>query len=113
MPEYVGSDGYHGTLVRFRVGDLFKGKLCFIESLSYTMMDDVPWELDFGKTGDDLIGELPMGVDVSIGLKILGSSKDNRPAYNKDVIVPAYDWEFQSGEGISAEVDTDPFANIA
>ena len=31
------------------------------------MMDDTPWELDFGTpAGGNNIGELPMGIDVSI-----------------------------------------------
>jgi hypothetical protein len=32
------------------------------------MSDETPWDINI----DNTVGELPMGVDVSIGLKILG-----------------------------------------
>jgi hypothetical protein len=90
MPQYGGDAGYQGTLVKFRLGNLYgtetKGKLGFIESLSYSMSDETPWEISmFGS--NERIGELPMGIDVSIGLKILG---DVRPAEGQKV----YDWDF-------------------
>ena len=71
MPQYGGSHGYNGALIRFRLGDLFRNRQAFIESLSYSMSDDTPWDIDIDK--DNPLGELPMGIDVSIGLKILGS----------------------------------------
>jgi len=86
MPEYGGDAGYQGTLVRFRLGSLYNGKLAFIESLSYNMSDETPWEISMLGSKEP-IGELPMGVDVSIGLKILG---DNRPELAQKV----YDWNF-------------------
>ena len=71
MPQYGGAAGYQGTLVTFRLGSLYNGKLAFIESLSYTMSDETPWEISMLGSNEP-IGELPMGIDVSIGLKILG-----------------------------------------
>ena len=76
--------GYRGTLIRFRLGDLYNDKLAFIESLSYTMLDDTPWDIN----ADGNLAELPMGVDVSIGLKILG---DEIPQINSTDV---YDWNF-------------------
>ena len=61
MPIY-GTKGYAGTLVTFTLGNLWKKKLSFIESLSYTFSDDVPWDVD---------DEASMGIDVAIGMKIL------------------------------------------
>ena len=67
MPQYHGSVGYNGTLLKFRLGSLFQNHLAFIESLSYSMSDETPWDIAL----DNKVGELPMGIDVSIGLKIL------------------------------------------
>ena len=67
MPQYHGSAGYNGTLLKFRLGSLFQNHLAFIESLSYSMSDETPWDIAL----DNTVGELPMGIDVSIGLKIL------------------------------------------
>ena len=89
MPQY-GTNGYQGTLVRFRLGNLYgtkaSGKLAFIESLSYTISDETPWEISM-LGSKEYIGELPMGIDVAIGLKILG---DNLPEYASKV----YDTNF-------------------
>jgi hypothetical protein len=103
MPEYAGNTGYHGTLVLFRLGDLYRGtddmgKLAFISSLSYTMMDSTPWELDFSSEGGaDRIGELPMGVSVQIGLTILD---DVQPALASKV----YDWTFDTTTELQATI---------
>jgi len=81
MPQYAGTEGYNGTLVKFRVGDLYKSKLAFIDSLTYTVSDDAPWDINL----DGNLQELPMGVDVAIGFKVLDV---NRPQYKQTV----YDW---------------------
>ena len=86
MPSYKGGAGYQGTLVNFRLGSLYNNKLAFIESLSYNMSDEAPWEISM-LGSEEFIGELPMGIDVSIGLKILGGV---RPELGKKV----YDWGF-------------------
>ena len=86
MPEYAASEGYQGTLVDFSVGSLYTNKLAFIESLSYTMSDDTPWEISM-LGSENYIGELPMGVDVSIGFKVLDGT---RPQKNAKI----YDWRF-------------------
>ena len=88
MPQYGGEDGYQGTLITFRLGSLYNGKLAFIESLSYTMSDETPWEISM-LDSENPLGELPMGVDISIGLKILGS---NRPQLASAV----YDWKAEN-----------------
>jgi hypothetical protein len=71
MPTYGGSAGYTGKLINFRLGSLFNEREAFIESLSYSMSDETPWDLNLD-SAENQLGELPMGVDVSIGLKILG-----------------------------------------
>jgi len=70
MPTYFGKPGYSGQIIEFRLGSLFNKRQAFIESLSYSMSDETPWDLAL----DNKVGELPMGVDVTIGLKILGET---------------------------------------
>ena len=81
MPVYGGDAGYNGVINKFRLGNLYNDKLCIIESLSYTYMDELPWEISMLGSNEPL-GEIPMGIDVSIGLKILG---DELPTYNSKV----------------------------
>jgi len=71
MPNYgTGEAGYDGILLDFTLGKLWVKHLCFIDSLSYTFSDEVPWDIDAGAS---------MGIDVSIGLKLLSN------------VVPEYD----------------------
>ena len=82
MPTYDNSGlGYKGNLIKFRLGSLWNNKLAFIESLSYTMIDDMSWEISM-LGGNEPIGELPKGVDIQIGLKILD---DKIPQLNQKV----------------------------
>ena len=86
MPQYSSNSGYQGKLLDFRLGSLYHNELALIDSLSYTMSDETPWEISMLGSNEP-IGELPMGIDVTIGLKILG---DVRPELGKRV----YDWNF-------------------
>jgi hypothetical protein len=81
MPVY-GGGGYHGVLVTFRLGDLFNKKLAFIESLTYTQSDETPWDINLDKK----LGQLPMGMDIAIGFKILDGTRPERGA-------GIYDWK--------------------
>ena len=74
MPDYgAGTDGYGGILLDFTLGKLWVKHLSFIDSLSYTFSDDVPWDIDEGAS---------MGIDVAIGLKLLSNVV---PEYNSKV----------------------------
>ena len=79
MPLYRGASAYQGILVKMTLGDLYVDKLTFIESLSYTFPDEAPWDVNLD--GSDL-GVRPMGIDISIGFKILD---DVRPEYKGQV----------------------------
>jgi hypothetical protein len=72
MPKY-GTNGYQGILMDFTLGSMYVDQLTFIDSLSYTYSDEVPWDIDMGAS---------MGVDVSIGLKLLANEK---PKYSNKV----------------------------
>jgi|14_taG_2_1085336.scaffolds.fasta_scaffold00986_4 hypothetical protein len=51
-------------IIEFRIGNIYKSKVSFIESLSYTIPDDSNWE-----TIDGL--QLPKIVEVAIGIKFI------------------------------------------
>ena len=72
MPNY-GSAGYEGILLDFTLGKLWVSQLSFIDSLSYSFSDDVPWDID---------EQASMGIDVSIGLKLL---MNELPKYQTNV----------------------------
>jgi hypothetical protein len=93
MPQYHGSRGYNGTLIKFRLGHLFKEQQAFIESLSYSMSDETPWDLNLDFEENPL-GELPMGIDVSIGLKILPKLTDTDVTIVPELGSKVYDTTF-------------------
>jgi len=69
MPTY--GSAYSGHICYFRLGQIWgngiKGVPSLITSLTYTIPDDLPWDINH----DGNLSELPMGVDVNIGLTIL------------------------------------------
>lgn len=69
MPTY--GSAYSGHICYFRMGDLWgtgkEGVPTLITSLTYTIPDDLSWDVN----QDNGLAELPMGVDVSVGLTIL------------------------------------------
>ena len=73
MPTY-GTPGYRGNIVYFRLGNLYgngtAGVPSLITSLSYTMSDDVSWDISL-EGAKNPIGEIPKMVDVTIGLTLL------------------------------------------
>lgn len=82
MPTYVSS-GYRGNITKFTLGTMYKNFPALISSLQYAIPDEFTWEigLNEGSKGN----ELPMGVDVTIGLKLLGKklhSTENTPIYD-------------------------------
>ena len=66
MPTYVSS-GYRGNITKFTLGTMYKNFPALISSLQYAIPDEFTWEigLNEGSKGN----ELPIGVDVTIGLK--------------------------------------------
>ena len=82
MPIYDDNDnGYKGELVEFRLGDLYRNSLAFINSLSYSMRDDMSWEISpLGSNDNSTIGELPRGIDISVGLQLLGDTAPRQGA---------------------------------
>ena len=69
--------------IRFTLGDLYKNKESFIESLSYTWDDTTPWNitdkeaaLDNGEDIDMKNFRLPMITDIAVTIKFLESRKN-------------------------------------
>lgn len=84
MPDFNRGSKPSGPFMRLTIGDLFHECPGFIESLSYTIPDEMPW--DIGEEDTDNPGEskqLPMGIEVSVTYKVV---HDFRP----DVMGPVY-----------------------
>jgi hypothetical protein len=91
MPTYVSS-GYRGNITKFTLGTMYKNFPALISSLQYAVPDEFTWEigLNEGSAGN----VLPMGVDVTIGLKLL-----NKTLHNTATTTKIYDFE-RSKEGV-------------
>jgi hypothetical protein len=76
---YSESSAIVPPFIKFTMGDLYKGKFAFIESLSHTWSESTPWEINkkvdsISNEGVDMEGyRLPMITDVSITIKFLES----------------------------------------
>lgn len=62
---YNSNSSIKPPFIQFTLGDLYKKKYSFIDSLSYTFDDTTPWEID------EKGYKLPTMISVSIGLKFL------------------------------------------
>ena len=62
---YNSNSSIKPPFLQFTLGDLYKKKYSFIDSLSYTFDDTTPWEID------EKGYRLPTMISVSIGLKFL------------------------------------------
>ena len=96
--DYYGNSAVKAPIIKFTLGDMYKGKAAFIESLSYTFDDSTPWQImdkeqsmssDVSKTGPspnpkngipqngqiqeiDMKGyKLPTIVDVAVSIKFI------------------------------------------
>ena len=78
-PKYKGADGYayQPPFIRFTLGNLFQETPCFINSLTYSVSEDTPWEINLENDPNNL--QLPMYVDVQMSLTMI---MDYRPQWN-------------------------------
>jgi len=68
--EYLGDvNAVSPPFLTFTLGDMYKNKEAFIESLSYTIDDNTPWEI--GLDANTKNWKLPKVIDVSITLKLV------------------------------------------
>ena len=86
MPTYLtgnAGNGYRGNITNFTLGTMYEKFPALITNLTYTVPDDFTWEIGLNERSGG--NELPMGVDISITLKLLGKalhSTSNSPIYN-------------------------------
>jgi hypothetical protein len=73
MPDYVGKDGglMRGPLVRMTVGNYINSQPGKLDSLSYTISTDSPWEINIDGDKDKLI--LPHIIEVTLNFTPIGS----------------------------------------
>ena len=83
MPFYGSSTGYRGRVLSFTLGDLWKNHNSLLTSLSYTMSDEVSWDIRKDIT-------IPRFVDVSVGLTLVGDAvhSENSTANLYDFVPP-------------------------
>jgi len=83
VPQYQNDNKMKGPLIKFTLGNWFINTPAFIKSLSYTVDNDTPWEINLGnsdiydnsatKTANKFnVGELPMIVSVQVSMQIFG-----------------------------------------
>jgi hypothetical protein len=97
-PQGYGSSGIYVTppFVELTLGNLYKNRVCFIESLSYNIDDNTPWEVGptaasgiaddakFKINGEDTSIDnykLPKIIDVSITMKLVESKGNTAGNY--------------------------------
>ena len=78
MPDYVGQDSgvMRGPLVRMTVGNWINSQPGKLDSLSYTVSNDSPWEINIDGNKDKLI--LPHIVEVSLNFTPIGSQTGDK-----------------------------------
>jgi hypothetical protein len=74
-----------GPLIKFTLGNWFINTPAFIRSLSYTVDNETPWEINLSNSGvyggggatlnSNSVGELPMIVSVQVNLQIFGETR--------------------------------------
>ena len=77
-PSYGGEnlDIINAPFIKFQLGDVYKDRTGFIESLTYTVPDNGNWEID----GDGL--KLPKFIDVSMTIKLVETPGIETELYN-------------------------------
>jgi hypothetical protein len=93
---YAGGIGVRAPFIQLTLGNMYKNRACYIDSLSYSIDDDTPWHVGFTEASglaDDskfnINGEetsldnyiLPKIVDVSITLKLVEQRSNTEAGY--------------------------------
>jgi hypothetical protein len=85
VPSYRNNYKMVGPLIKFTLGNWFINTPAFIRSLSYTVDNETPWEINLSNSGvyggggamlnSNSVGELPMIVSVQVNLQIFGETR--------------------------------------
>lgn len=84
------------NLVYLSIGDMYKNIFGFIESLSFSIEDNVTWPSNFDDPTDNFM--YPSVVDVSIGMKIIENHKTET---QNDITTYKYDFDGRGNNSIS------------
>ncbi len=95
------------NLVYLSIGDMYKNIFGFIESLSFSIEDNVTWPSNFDDPTDTFM--YPSVVDVSIGMKIIENHKTET---QNDITTYKYDFDGRGNDNyISETINTTPVNN--
>jgi hypothetical protein len=95
------------NLVYLSIGDMYKNVFGFIESLSFSIEDNVTWPSNFDDPTDTFM--YPSVVDVSIGMKIIENHKTET---QNDITTYKYDFDGRGNDNyISETINTTPVNN--
>ena len=96
LPEYNNDNKMKGPLIKFTLGNWFINTPAFVKSLSYTVDNDTPWEINLSNSGiyggnggtlnSNSVGELPMTVSVQVSMQIFGEVRPESTSNNSDKI---------------------------
>jgi hypothetical protein len=95
------------NLVYLSIGDMYKNVFGFIESLSFSIEDNVTWPSNFDDPTDTFM--YPSVVDVSIGMKIIENHKTDT---STDITTYKYDFDGRGNDNSVLEtINTTPVNN--
>jgi hypothetical protein len=96
VPRYQLDAKMKGPLIKFTLGNWFINTPAFIRSLSYTVDNESPWEINLSNSGvyggggstlnSNSVGELPMIVSVQISMQIFGEVRPESESSLSDQI---------------------------
>ena len=92
VPQYQAAAKMKGPLIKFTLGNWFINTPAFIKSLSYTVDNETPWEINlgnsdvYGNPSIDNVGELPMIVSVQVSMQIFGEVRPESSMSTNDKI---------------------------
>ena len=96
VPSYRNNYKMVGPLIKFTLGNWFINTPAFIRSLSYTVDNETPWEINLSDSGvyggggsmlnSNSVGELPMYVSVQVNLQIFGETRPESESSLSDQI---------------------------
>lgn len=70
-PQSYTAVTFAPPFIKFTLGDMFRNKEAFIESLTYTIEDTTPWEIGLDETMDTKYWKLPKVISVDVTLKLV------------------------------------------
>ena len=73
---HIQDNVMNAPFIKFQLGDMYKDRIGFIESLGYTVPDNGTWSID----GDGL--KLPKFIDVALTIKLIETPGSEEKIYD-------------------------------